>query len=254
MIVGPVGSGKTQLYRQLPGRKFAYLFDPNAVDAIKGDPDIDFVEFIPDVTDLDLAVKTLKKDALDRSRRDIKPKTYVEWEADWDERYAAGFFNQYDWIIFDSATTFSEIIMDRVQSLNGRLGKHPEQADYTAEMSVMKSVFRAATSITGVVVTVHTEMDQDELTRKVYGRLLLTGRNRTRIPGRFAHILGTKVDKNSKGETRYYCLTKQNREYPALRTSIRDIEEEIDVTIDYNKQIAGQGIGKYFTVTTNKKV
>lgn len=250
MFIGPVGAGKTQMYRTLPGRKFVYLFDPNARDAIQGSDDIDFVEFIPDHTDLDIAVKTLKKDSFDRSGRAEKadPKTYIEWEADWDERYSTGFFNQYDWIGFDSVTALSEIIMDRVQKLNSRLGKHPEQADYTAEMNVVKSIFRAASSITGMFCVVHTEVSKEESTGKILGQLVLTGKNRIRLPAKFAHIFGAKVDRDSKGAVKFLCVVKQDREYPAVRTSLPALREEveIDVTLDYTKPLAGQGIGAYF--------
>jgi len=41
-------------------------------------------------------------------------------------------FDNVDWIGYDSATLFLEIIMDRILYLNKRPGKQPEQADWAA--------------------------------------------------------------------------------------------------------------------------
>ena len=41
MAIGPVGVGKTTQERTLPGKKFAYLFDPNARESLQGS-DIDY--------------------------------------------------------------------------------------------------------------------------------------------------------------------------------------------------------------------
>lgn len=249
LLIGPVGQGKTTLYRTLPGRKFVYCFDPNAKNALRGSKDIDFVEFTPDVSDVDIAVKTLKAKTFDSSsaKERKEPTTYTDWEADWEERYATGFFEKYDWIIFDSLTTLSEIIMDRVQHLNMRLGKQPEQADWAAEMNTMKSIVRAAMSVGNVVCVAHTETDKDELTGAIHGKLVLTGKGRLRVPLRFSHIIGCKTDRNSKGEQQYFSKTTQDRMWPAVRTSIEELKGEVDVTIDFNKPLEGQGLGRFFT-------
>ncbi len=251
LITGPVGSGKTTLYRTIPGRKFVYLFDPNAEDAIRGSDDIDYLLFTPEVEDVELAVKSLKAGVGDQGRRRREPKTYWEWERDWEERYENKFFDKYDWIGFDSLTTLSEAVMDRVQYLNNRLGKHPQQDDYTAEMTTVRNIVRATTALTNVFVTVHTETQKDDLTGRIEGQLVLTGKNRIRVPLRFAHILGTKSDRNSKNEVRYYMVTKPERMYPNCRTSIKGIDPQIDVTLDWEKDLTQQGIGQWILKGTS---
>lgn len=252
LTVGGMGTGKTTLFGSLPGKKFAYLFDPNALDALRK-WDIDYKEFIVDDTDIDLSVKTLKHESkqvvIDRSSRKRKPSpmTYVNWEEDFEARMEAGYFNDYDWIMFDSATSFSDMIMDRVQFLNGRLNKHPEQADYTAQMNVHKNVMRVAASMTGLYCTAHVETLKDDVTGKIHGKIMMTGKNRFRIPLMFSHIFATILETTKVGEPNYQIQTIPTKENPVVRTSL-DMNPFEDVDIKFNKPMAGQGLGQWFTV------
>ena len=45
LMLGPTGSGKTSQLLTLPGKKFAYLFDPNAILSLRGH-DITMKNFI----------------------------------------------------------------------------------------------------------------------------------------------------------------------------------------------------------------
>lgn len=242
MGVGGIGVGKTTQFLTLPGKKFAYLFDPHAADTLRGS-DVDIEEFIPDITDIDLSVKTLKKGVADKSEFKKEPTTYVEWEEDFEKKYTSKFFDRYNWIMMDSHTTFSEIVMDRVQHLNQRLGKQPEQADWAAEMNTCKNVYRVMSTLSGLYVTVHTESYRDELTGKVSGKLMMTGRSRFRIPLRFAHIFGFKTDTDSKGAPIWVMRTVVDREFNTIRTSIHGLAPEEDVTLDVAKPLVGQGLG-----------
>lgn len=248
MLVGGVGSGKSTLMTTLSGRKFAYLFDPNSLAAIKHAKGIDYVEFIPEeVTDLDLGVKTLKSmtegKAHDKSPVRPEPRLYTDWLADFIERRQARFFDQYDWICFDSATTFQDIIYDRVQFLNGRFGKHPEEADHTAQMNTFRLDMRAAATLTNLFVTAHIETQKDGLDGRIYGRIMMTGKNRLRVPGMFAHIFATEVNE----EGHYVLHTRPSRMHPVVRTSIKGLQPVEDVTLDWNRPLDGQGLAKVLT-------
>ena len=101
----------------MPGRKFAYLFDSNALLSLQGH-DAEYEEFLPDR--LNLSVKSLKKDVGDKTTN-FKNDMFVEWEKDFNHRLQTGFFDNIDVIAFDSCTTFLDLIMDRVLTINGEL-------------------------------------------------------------------------------------------------------------------------------------
>src|SRR5689334_1720584 len=110
LVMGLTGSGKSTLFLTLPGKKFMYVFDPNALASIEGF-DVDYEEFNVEITDVDIAVKNLKGDASTHDKPTIKqvePKTYLRWEGHFEKHLEDGFFNSYDWIGFDSFTLFSD--------------------------------------------------------------------------------------------------------------------------------------------------
>ena len=144
LVIGYSGSGKTQGLTTIKGRKFAYVFDPNALQTLKGF-DVDYVEFLPERIDLDAV--TLKKEQRDTYSKALEPRTYVEFEADIEDRIEEGFFENYDAIAFDSMTTMQDIVMDRIMYLNKRFGKWPEIADYTATVNTVIKILRTATAL-----------------------------------------------------------------------------------------------------------
>lgn len=265
LMAGPIGVGKTLQLLTLPGRKFGYFFDPNALATIKMAPiedqkRLDYLEFLPDLEDLDIAAQTLRGAAdtggvVDKSGRPVRdlptlqrvtkkkpePKLYTRWEEDFEARIASGFFNDYDWIAFDSLTSFADMIYDRIMWMNGRLGKHPEQADHTAQMNVVKSIFRLATAQDRkLYVTAHTETYRDDLSGRVYGRIMLTGRNRIRIPALFSNIYGCIGDGHD-----FFIVTKSNREFPVIRCTVPGLKDEEKVTLQLNSRLESkQGVGK----------
>ena len=71
LLVGQTGSGKTTLIRTLPGKVFAYLFDPNAKRSLMG-ADVDFEEWLPDTAELDVTIKKFNRDAKPSDRPSSK--------------------------------------------------------------------------------------------------------------------------------------------------------------------------------------
>lgn len=245
--IGEIGAGKTSQILTLPGKKFAYLFDPNALNSLAG-YDIDYEEFKVNAMDLDLAIQSLKKGVKDTSyrKKKIEPKTYIAWEEDFEKRLEADFFKDYDWLIFDSMTTFSDIVMDRIQYLNQRLGKHPEQGDYTGQMTTIRNVFRAAHGTgTGVYATGHVDLKQDELSKRITNQIMLTGRLRTQIPLLFTQVLYFYPERGKNGPE-FKIQTFPDRENPKIRCTFKEVNFTEDVTIDWKKDPIGQGIAKLF--------
>jgi len=230
LVTALTGAGKTTQFLTLPGRKFMYVSDPNCLSSIEGF-DVDYEEFVPDITDVDIAIKTLKADVGDPSGRRIDPKTYINWEKHFETHWDKGFFQGYSWIGFDSFTLFSEIIMDRILHLNKRTGKQPEQADWAAQVNTIGNIFRVfASSKVGLYCTGHLDTRQDDLTRKIYNRPYMTGRLRVRIPLLFNNVLVLHADTDTKGVF-YTCQTVPEKDFPIVRTSLKGLDPYESVSI-----------------------
>lgn len=236
----------------LPGRKFIYVFDPNARDSYPPSDDWVAMPFIPPASELEISVRPLSAkvthDSTRRhSRKTPEPLTYPNFEEDFHTRAEEGWFaeNNFDWICYDSNTTFADICMDRIQYLNGRLGKHPEQADHTSLMNLQRNIYRAAIG-TGlhVAVTMHTEYEKDSTSLRMVQQLMTTGRNKIRIPLLFSQIYGTERD-TKDGKLHYTIHTTGSTKREYCRTNIRDISPEEDITVDFSKPLQGQGLGAF---------
>ena len=240
LLVGPSGAGKTTQIWTLPGKKFLYAFDPNAVQSLRG-CDVDYEAFTPDVGDLNLAIKTLRKDKgkvvgdTSSSRRALEPKTYIAWEADFEDKLDSGFFNDYNWVIFDSITTFSDMVMDRILWYEGRLGKHPEQPDWTAQMATIQNVFRVFVNLPlNVMAMGHVEIRKDDTTNRTYGHIMVTGRLRARLPLLFTNIWACYCDSDAEAID-YGIQTRLDRNNPVIRTTIKGLDMYENVTIPLGK-------------------
>lgn len=235
LALGPTGAGKTSQFRTLPGRKFAYLFDANAILTLRGDPTIEYVEFLPDRQDL--GVRSLAKEANKAiSRVKMTSTMYDEWEVDFNERMNTGFFEPFDWLCIDSCTTFLDLIMDRVLTLNNRYGQFPNEDDWGPQMITFKNVVRAWTSLNkGIYFTGHLDTRQDRITKKVSESPMMTGRLRQQIPLMFSDIFSFESSVNSAtGKVQYLMNTvNMNLQQQFHRTSIRGLGMQEDVTIEW---------------------
>jgi hypothetical protein len=212
------------------------------------------MSFIPGPSELDISVKTLKKEGdghkhdKPAQRKKVEPLAYPAFEADFQTRCEQGWFYEqgYDWICFDSHTTFTDIVMDRVQFLNGRLGKHPEEADYTACMNLQRTILRAAIG-TGlkILCTAHVEPYKDEFSGRISNRIMTIGRNRIRIPLLFSQTYATERDTDKEGKISYSLHVAGNRNFPFCRTSVKGLDPVEIITLDPDKPPEGQGLGAF---------
>lgn len=246
LAAGFAGGGKTTQIRSLPGKKFAYLFDPNALRSLSGS-DVDYELFCPDITDVDISAKPLDKaKKADASGAKINPQTYLRWENHFEENYASGFFDQYDWLCFDSFTTWAEILMDRILYLNSRTGRQPQQDDWAAQMQSIKNVFRVLTAMDlNLYCTGHIQARQDEVTKKTYLQLVITGQLRIRLPMLFTDIWGMFCESTDK-ETIFTMQTRPDRDLPYLRSSL-PLEFIEDITIKDMLRAEQQGLGRFLS-------
>ncbi len=240
LLLGDTGSGKTTQILTLPGKKFVYLFDPNAIMSLRGH-DVEVEEFLPDR--LNLSVKSLTKGKGD-STTNHQSLIYQEWEKDFNSRVEDGFFDSFDVIGFDSATTFLDLIMDRVLSINGRAGSWPQQDDYGPQMITFINICRTIASLgKTAVMTGHLEIKKDELQQRIFRTPMLTGRLKTKIPLLFSDVFVCEAENDGRGNIKHKIQTVPDRLTTSVRTSFRGLDPFEDVTIDWNKPVEGQGIG-----------
>lgn len=242
LMLGATGSGKTSQLLTLPGKKFAYLFDPNAIMSLQGH-DVDYEEFYP--RDISMDVASLAKggkssNVTGGSRSDV----YVAWEKDAEEKISSGFFDDYDVIAIDSCTTLLDLIMDYVLNINGRAGSWPHQDDYGPQMMTFISIIRTFAGMGKTLfVTGHLSMEKDELTQGIYRIPIMTGKLKDKIPLIFSDIFATDVTNDGKGNISYTIQTVADRRTPIVRSSIKGLEVFEDVTVDWSKDPVGQGLG-----------
>jgi hypothetical protein len=252
LLLGETGSGKTSQFLTLPGKKFIYLFDPNAILSLQG-YDLDYEEFLPDKIPLNISSLSGEKKggrADPTALRDAQTDVYLQWERHFERGLESGFFDAYDWVGFDSYTTFSDMVMDRVLVLNNRPGAWAQQDDYGPQMNAVKNVTRTLTSLgIGLFCTGHLDTVQDGLTKRLSKTPLLTGRLKKSIPLLFSEILGTTTESDNKGGILFKMQTKPDSMFQTCRTSIKGLNAVEDVTIDFKKSPVGQGIGKWFNFT-----
>ncbi len=244
--LGYTGSGKTTNALTFPGKKFAYLFDPNAIRTMRGH-DVDYEEFLPDIQGF--AVKSLKKKegkAIgDKAKSQLGSEVYRHWEEHYEDGLEHGFFDQYDTIIFDSCTTFLDIIMDRVLTINGRPGQWPNQDDYGPQMVTFTNIVRSACSLgKNLYFTGHVEIMKDEISNRVFQTPILTGKLKAKIPLLFSEILFFEAQADTKGQVEYTVQTKPDRLMPLIRTTLRGLDYKEGVTIDFSKPLQEQGLHK----------
>lgn len=240
LVLGDTGGGKTTQFLTLPGKKFMYCFDSNALLSLKG-YDVDYEEFLPDR--LNLSVKSLGKDKGDKSTNHQNT-MYMEWEKDFDEKVKDGFFDSYDVIGIDSGTTLLDLIMDRVLTINGRAGGTPQQDDYSPQMNVFTNIVRTFTSMGKLFyMTGHIEYKQEALSQRIFRQPLMTGRLRVKIPLLFSDIFLAEVQNKGQEGIRHVLQTVPDKITTTVRTAIKGLEPFEDVTLDFNKPLEEQGLG-----------
>lgn len=233
LTIGDIGTGKTQQFLTLPGKKYLYVFDPNAIATIAG-WDVDYDEFLPGADETDFYPTSIKKGGkvFRDTKRVFEPTTYLRWTEDVNEKVDKGFFDAYDVVGLDGLTMFSAAAMDRILWLQNKVDRDDERTDYRIAGDKISNALRALTQLKAIFYcTAHIDMVQDEKTKRVFKRIMLPGGARTRVPTLFTNVLILKGElDDSTGEYKYIAQTRPDRENPIARTSML-LDTEVDVTI-----------------------
>lgn len=248
LMAGRTGSGKTTQILTLPGRKFAYLFDPAALLTLRGH-DVDYEQFLPEFTEMDATLKGFNKGAKsDRPSSAKEPTLYKDWVDDLNTRITEQFLASYDWLCFDSLTLLVQAVMERQLYINGRYGDIEDLGDYRVVGSKVRSVFRTILSLPiNIYCTGHIDSFQDEKTKRIEFQLRLPGQARAQLPLMFSNIWQASREEKD-GKTQYMIRTVPDpRGFQDIRTTLRGLPELVNVTIaDFNKP-AQYGVGQLLT-------
>lgn len=251
LLFGKSGSGKTSMLATLPGKTFVYMFDPAGLATLAGQ-DIEYECFFPDTLNLNVTPLSKQKTPDSQFKGTQEPKAYQDFIDDFNDKNETDFFSQFDNVCFDGFTTFQWLVMDRLQHLNGRLGKWPEQADWTATMSKVQDIVRTITANqdVNIVWTGHVESKQEGENGPVTNQPLLIGQLKARIPLMFSDIwlCFTDTVRNQQGMGTRWCIqTIPDRKNDYIRSSVRGLYPEEDVTIEDWTQPQTYGVGKLLT-------
>ena len=243
LAIGPAGSGKTTQLRTLPGKKLLFCFEDNALNSLKGDDNIDYQLYLPDVVEIAPRSLSSKQNVRATTATGEKPSAFDNFVRDFnsllqDDRKAT--FEKYDVIAIDSLTSLSKAVMDAVLWLNNRMGQQPAMDDWAAQLNTIENTIRKVTSLPKTVyITAHDTLLQDELTKKIVNELVLTGQLKTRIPMLFSDIMKFQCE-----DEKFSMLTQPDRYNVKVRRSLPDLDAVVDVTIKDFQSPQNYGLGK----------
>lgn len=243
LLVGPTGAGKTAQIWTLPGRKFAFIFDPNSAVTLKGCPQLDYVEFLPDYMEMDTALKGFNKNSTDdKSPVKKEPRLYEEWRDYMNTFVAEKEYEAYDWIVFDSLTFLAKGIMDRQLYINGRYGATEDLSDFKVVGGKFADIFNSINSLpVNVLSTGHLQTYEDDKTKKIVTQLYLPGRARTVLP--LTHTNVWEAQAGDQAGTWEIKTLPEKRGLQEIRTSLHGLKPVEDVTIKDFSKAESYGVG-----------
>jgi hypothetical protein len=245
MCVGPTGSGKSAQIWTLPGRKFVYVFDPNTLATISG-CDCDYVEFLPEFTEMDATLKGFNKGSKSDkpSGKAKEPTLYMRWVdhintfVDMRKMHS----ENYEWLVFDSMTFISKALMDRQLYINNRYGDIEELGDYRVVGSKLADVFGTISSLPiNIYSTGHIQTYEDDKTKKVVTQIMLPGKGRTMLP--LSHTDTWETRAGDRAGTYEVKTAPEARGLQEIRSAMKGLKPVEDVTIKNFRLATDYGIG-----------
>jgi hypothetical protein len=142
-----------------------------------------------------------------------RPTAYELWEREFDRFRHSDFFDHIGTYVIDSATTWADALMNAILKKNGRAAGTPQQMDWMVQMNTIRDSLKAFVALPcDCILTAHVDYDKDEVSGRLLGNPLMTGKLKQKIPLLFDEIYVTRAQRTSKG-TEYSLLTQSDGVY-----------------------------------------
>ena len=185
LICGESGAGKTYLARTCRFPVHIDSFDPGGTQGLR---------------DL-IRSKDIIADTRFENEDPKNPTAYRLWKKTFMDRLTNGYFNYFGTYILDSATTWSDAIMNWILASASRPGEAPKwEKDYTPQKVEVRNMLQLMLNLPcDFFLMGHLESEKDEVSGKTTYRFMATGKHRTIIPLLFSEIYVMLAE--SKGPT-----------------------------------------------------
>ena len=203
IVYGDIGTGKTNILRTCRTPVLLHSFDPGGSKTIR-----DCIEKGDVIADTRFEAEDAKK-----------PSAYRTWEEEFDRLRNTDFFKSIGTYVIDSATTWSDAMMNEILKKSGRSGQIPQIQDYLVQQNTIRDTMKLFTNLPcDCILTGHISMDKDEVTGRMLSTIMIAGKASIKMPLLFDEIYVAISKATSKG-VEYSLLTRNDGVYKA-RTRI----------------------------------
>lgn len=200
IILGASGSGKSFLLRTARKPIHYDSFDPGGTKNLR--KWVDKGEIVADV-------RWEEEDP-------ENPTVFLNWEKETKRRIQEGYFNHFGSYVIDSATTWSDSIMNQILKAAGLAGHPPRWAhDYVPQkIKIHNWVKRLMKLPCDFYMTGHLAGSKDDVTGRMYYEFMTTGKGAITLPLLFDEIY-VMLPKETSSGVEYRILTKATGTYTA---------------------------------------
>lgn len=265
MLIGHAFSGKTTQFWTMPGKKFAFLFDPKAEASLEGLA-YDKETFFP-ANGFDTHLRTLEGM---KPKENEAAKTYEKFNKCLQEGVQSGRWKGYDSIMLDSYSLLELLITQALMSERGheqmlpnkgntKVGKGGDNRDdyVTAKSTAVSVVAQLAYLGVNILMTAHLaernteKVVNGETTLEQKFSLSAIGTLRDTMSSFFEIVLLCEA-KGDSSKVKYIAKTHATEKYPRLGVAGRLAEPlpwDFDMTLDWKQSLEAQGLGKLLKMT-----
>jgi hypothetical protein len=199
LLLGESGTGKTFASRTCRRPVHIDSFDPGGTKCVR-----EYIEKGDIVADTQW-----------ESEEPLTPTEFSRWKNTFKQRKDGGYFNHFGTYILDSATTWSEAIMNYILKKSGLAGEAPRfTKDYTPQkIAIRNHIYSMLSLPCDFILTGHLKLVEDPDKGSIF-RFMTTGQGAVTIPLLFDEIY-IATAKGKADRTNYSFLTQSTELYMA---------------------------------------